>query len=628
MVRHWIITKIACGLIALAPQILVGQAVGQVAENAAEAQPADAVSTSPVSSPDIGDQLPKFALQDSDGRRWDWSELSKSRYVVVVFLGVECPLVKLYAGRLQEIQNEFSDDKVQIIGINSNQQDSLQEIQAFVRRNELGFPILKDPGNRVADAFGAERTPEVFVLDSDRTLVYHGAIDDQYTYGLQRAKVTQNHLRDALGELMATGKASRAESEFAGCFIGKQLKPSGNNEVTYANQISRILQTHCVSCHRPGEIGPFALTDYEEVVGWAAMIQEVVNNRRMPPWHADPAHGDFKNDARLTEGELELINRWVEAGAPLGDVESLPPKRQFTEGWQIGEPDKIFRLTDDQRVPRQGVRVPARGVIDYKYFVVDTGFTEDKWIKAAEARPGNREVVHHIIVAVQSEHRNQQSIHGDLESEFITATAPGAPPLVLPEGYAKRIPAGARLVFQMHYTPNGRRTRDISEVGLVFADPAEVEKEVVTMNAVNTEFTIKAGDANSRVPASTRAFEEDLLLLSLFPHMHLRGKDFKYILEVPGEQPRTLLSVPKYDFNWQNGYHLARPLRIPAGSRIRCVAHFDNSADNLANPAPDEDVKWGDQTDEEMMIGYFDVALADQDLRKTRQRQKTPLRPR
>ena len=557
----------------------------------------------------IGKQIADFELKDEAGKLWKSSDLNRSGHLVVVFLGTECPLVKLYAARLEKIYQANKEHGFQVVGINSNQQDSLTEISHFVRKNKLSFPMLKDPGNKVADAFGAERTPEVFVLDSKSKVVYHGAIDDQYTYGLQKAKVRHEYLKDAIADIRADREIKKAETEVVGCYIGKLFNRKSTGNVTYANQISRILQNNCVSCHRKGEIGPFALTDYDEVVGWAEMIKEVIEQQRMPPWHANPKHGDFKNDARLTEAEKNLIYQWVKDGAPLGDKSKLPKPKKFATGWQIGKPDLVLKMRS------RPYRVPARGTVPYRYFVVDPGFQEDKWIRAAEARAGNRAVVHHIIVAAMKGRGNQRSIHGNLESEFLTATAPGAPPLVLPDGYAKRIPAGHRIVFQLHYTPNGTAAKDISEVGFIFADPKEVKKEVLTQMAINTDFRIPAGAENYSVKARHR-FRQKTELLSLFPHMHLRGKSFRYTLELPDGEKKILLDVPKYDFNWQNGYAFTKPVIVPKGSILRCQAHFDNSEKNLANPDPTKRVRWGDQTWEEMMIGYFDMALVDQDLTK------------
>jgi hypothetical protein len=387
------------------------------------------------------------------------------------------------------------------------------------------------------------------------------------------------------------------------------LQPQADSDVTYSRQIARIFQDHCVSCHRPGEIGPFSLTSYDEVVGWAAMIREVVSEQRMPPWHANPKHGAFINDARLSDEEKSLIDRWVEAGAPEGDQAELPPPREYVTGWQIGEPDMVVYMREEP------FDVPAKGEVRYQYFVVDPGFTEDKWVQLAECRPDNRAVVHHIIVAVVPPEAQGGRRRGglNLENDWLVATAPGARPLLLPEGLAKRIPAGSKLVFQMHYTPNGTAQQDRSCVGFVFADPATVKKEVRTDKAANPRFNIPPGADNHKVEA-TRRFESDTLLLAMFPHMHLRGKAFRYTAIAPDGQKEILLDVPRYDFNWQNTYELAEPRLMQKGSQLFCEAWFDNSEDNLANPDPTQSVRWGDQTWEEMMIGYFAATPAEQDL--------------
>ena len=554
----------------------------------------------------IGQQVAAFTLQDYRGKVWRLDDIS-SDTVVIAFLGTECPLVKLYSQRLAEMSQTYQARGVAFVGINSNQQDSLSEIAHFARTHDVDFPLLKDPGNKVADAIGAQRTPEVFVLDAQRRVRYHGRIDDQYTYGLQRPKVEHQYLQEALESLIAGDEVAIAETETIGCLIGRVKQPDPDSDVTYSKQISRILQKRCVSCHRAGEIAPFVLTSYEEVVGWAEMIAEVVEQQRMPPWHANPKHGDFVNDTRLTDEEKLLINDWVAAGAPQGQPSDLPEPIEFVTGWRIGQPDMIVKMAD------KPYRVAAEGEVKYQYFTVDPGFKEDKWIKAAECRPGNRAVVHHIIVAAASRERLADRIHGELASDWITATAPGARPLVLPDGMAKRVPAGSRLVFQMHYTPNGTPQQDLSSVGLIFADPKTVKREVATQKAATHRFAIPPGADNHRVEAGFQ-FKQDTLLLSLFPHMHLRGKAFRYTVTYPDQRDEILLDVPHYDFNWQNSYEFREPKLIPAGTRMTCVAHFDNSADNFANPDPTATVRWGDQTWEEMMIGYFDMAIADQDL--------------
>ncbi|HUG68456.1 MAG TPA: redoxin domain-containing protein [Pirellulaceae bacterium] len=558
---------------------------------------------------EIAQNIPKFSLADYRGKPWTSNDFDRSRVLVVAFLGTECPLVKLYAQRLQEMSSEFADRGVGFVGINSNQQDSLSELAHFAKTHEITFPLLKDPGNRAADQFGATRTPEVFVFDESRHLRYHGRIDDQYTYGVQRPKVEHEYLREAITALLANKTVAIAATETIGCLIGRITQPDPTSMVTYAKQISRILQRRCVECHREGEIAPFSLTSYDAASGWAEMIAEVIEQQRMPPWHASPEHGEFANDTRLTDEETALINDWVASGAPEGDPAELPPPRQFVDGWRIGEPDLIVKMSS------KPFKVPAEGEVRYQYFSVDPGFTEDKWIQAAECRPGNRAVVHHIIVAAGSPEQAGRRAHGNLGSDWLSASAPGARPLVLPVGMAKRIPAGSRLVFQMHYTPNGTAQEDLSSIGLIFADPRTVKREVVTQKAAEPRFEIPPG-ADSHEVTARMTFRQDALMLAMFPHMHLRGKSFRYTATYPDKREEILLDVPHYDFNWQNAYEFKEPKLMPAGTKLTCVAHFDNSAANLSNPDPTATVRWGDQTWEEMMIGYFDMVLADQDLTK------------
>jgi len=562
----------------------------------------------------VGRTIAEFSLSDFRGKTWSLAEFQDKKVVVVAFLGTECPLMARYGPRLAELAAMYDKDGVVFLGIDANQQDSLAELAHFARTSKIDFPLLKDPGNKVADQFGAQRTPEVYVLDSQRAVRYHGRIDDQFTYGIQRKAADETYLVSAIDALLAGKEIARAAVEPIGCHIGRVLTAQKASEVTYSNQIARILQDRCVECHRPGEIGPFSLTNYEEVVGWAEMIREVVREQRMPPWHANPEHGKFANDVRLTDEQKSLIDRWVAAGAPQGDSKELPPPREFVEGWRIGQPDQVVYMRD------KPYTVPAKGEVRYQYFRVDPGFTEDKWVKAAECRPGNRAVVHHIIVYIKPPGRGPEP--GEIEgvhSEFLTATAPGALPMVLRPGMAKLVPAGSEFVFQLHYTPNGTEQVDRSSVGLVFADPQEVKHMVGTDKAANPRFRIPAGAENHKVEA-THGFGQDMLLISLFPHMHLRGKAFRYTAIYPDKSREVLLDIPRYDFNWQNGYELFEPKRIPAGTQLYCEAWFDNSAANLANPDPTQAVRWGDQTWEEMMIGYFDATPVDRDVSKRGQR--------
>ena len=558
----------------------------------------------------IGRHVANFTLKDYRGRQYTLDEFADAKLVVLAVLGTECPLAKLYGPRLAEMADEYESQKVAFIGLDPNRQDSVTEIGAFCRRAGIKFPVLKDLGNKVADALGARRTPELFVLDESRTIRYHGRVDDQYGFqsgvGYQQPEPSRRDLALALNDLLAGKAVRQASTPTRGCLIGRVRTPDANAKVTYSNQIARLFQRRCVECHREGQIAPFALDRYDDVVGWADMIAEVVHQRRMPPWHADPRYGHFVNDYSLTDQEQRLIDDWVAAGAPEGDVADLPEPMQYAEGWMMPEvPDMIIPMADEP------FDVPADGVVDYQYFVVDPGFTEDKWVKVAECMPDNRAVVHHIIVFIRSPHNKNRShaSHDERAFAFLSGFAPGTRPVVWPDGMAKKIPAGSKLIFQMHYTPIGSAQKDRSRVGLKFVDdPSTIKYQVATTAAANHRFEIPAGDPDHVVRA-TDEFPRDTLVLSLFPHMHLRGKAFRYEAIYPDGTREVLLNVPRYDFNWQNSFIFTQPKLFPKGTKLYCEAHFDNSADNLANPDPSIPVRWGDQTWEEMMIGWYDMAL-------------------
>lgn len=555
----------------------------------------------------LGQEVPSFALRDFRGHEVSLDDVQEAKAVVVVFLGVDCPLARQYASRLSELADEFAPQGAAFLAIDSNQQDAVTEMAAFADRYGLTIPFLKDPGNKVADAFGAERMPQAFVLDGQRVIRYSGRIDDQYGFqtgtGYAKPKLRRRDLAEAIVEVVAGRTVSVPETPLKGCLVGRAREPVADAAVTYANQVSRILNKHCVECHRPGQIAPFDLLTYEDAAGWAEMIGEVVRDQRMPPWYADPAVGHWRNDRRLSELEKRQIADWVAAGAPRGDVAELPEPPQFSDQWELSDPDQVVWMSDEP------FSVPAEGIVEYQYFVVDPGFTEDKWVRMAECRPGERSVVHHIIVFMQKPGMEVDPRRGrgeDQDMELLHGTAPGMPALRLPEGMAIHVPAGTKFVFQMHYTATGTAVQDRSSVAITFADPAEVRQVVRTENATNFSFLIPAG-ASSHPVKSEYKFQRDAQITWLMPHMHIRGKAFRYELEYPDGRREMLLDVPRYDFNWQLTYEFDQPKSVPAGTVLHCLAHFDNSDDNLANPDSSKPVRWGDQTWEEMMIGWFGV---------------------
>jgi mono/diheme cytochrome c family protein len=424
-------------------------------------------------------------------------------------------------------------------------------------------------------------------------------------------------------------------------FVASAATPrAADTPVTFTKDVAPILYKNCVSCHRDGEMAPMSLVTYKDARPWAKSIRRNVVEHVMPPWHADPAHSRFSNARGLSQAEIDTIVAWVDRGAPQGKESDLPPAPTYPDGWDIGIPDAVYEMPEE-------FDIPADGVVEYQYFTVQPNFTEDRWVQAAEIRAGNRELVHHVIVFVdepggspsrapgiqmipstpaRSADASTPAAASAAATPSVPATsstpaasaaprrqarplgrllvgqAPGARPAVFPLGSAKRIKAGSTLTFQMHYTPNGAAGKDRTRVGLIFAKQPPAS-EIRTVGVMNTRFVIPAGDANHQV-LSKAEFTEDAKIWSFFPHMHVRGKSFEYRIVRPDGSSQVLLSVPRYDFNWQGEYVLAEPISVTKGTRLECTAFFDNSKANLANPDPSKDVRWGDQTWEEMMIGW------------------------
>jgi peroxiredoxin len=535
----------------------------------------------------------KLELRDCYGKPHPLNELTKSKVVVVAFLGTECPLAKLYGPKLQSLSEQFREDGVTFVGVCSNVQDSLTEVQGYANRAGITFPVLMDNDQQLADLLKARRTPEVFVLDQGQAIRYQGRIDDQYGISVARKTATREDLAEAIRGVLKGESPAVTSVPSIGCVIGRRNRVKPHGDITFTKHIAPIMNGRCVECHRSGEIAPFPLTSFEDTIGWEATIAEVIQEGRMPPWNANPEFGHFKNDARLSAEEKQLILTWIENGCPKGNDSDLPPQPKFVTGWRMPEPDLVIYSREEP------FTVPATGVVNYQYIPVDPGFTEDKYVIAAEARPGNPAVVHHIIAFLMLPGQKDVSL-----GKMLIGYAPGTSPLIFPEGSAMRVPAGSKILFELHYTPNGTEQTDRSYIGLKLTDAASVKNEVVGLEAIYEKLRIPPGDDNYTVTANER-FSEDVTLLSLTPHMHLRGKAFRYDATYPDGTVETLLDVPKYDFNWQLRYEFAEPKRIPKGTVVKCTASFDNSVRNPNNPDATKQVTWGQQSWDEMMIGFF-----------------------
>jgi peroxiredoxin len=549
-------------------------------------------------------KLDSIELRDVQGAVHTLAVDAESRALVVVFVGVECPLAKLYADRLAKLAATFRSQGVRFVAIDPNPQDSADDLAHFEKDHPLGFPLLADPQGAAAELLGARRTPEVFVLDRQRRIVYRGRIDDQFTISGRKPAPVRNDLAEALTELLAGKPVSVSTTSATGCAIPRR-EPARktSTDVTYSKHIAPILQKHCVQCHRSGQVAPFTLTDFEHARDWAPTIREVVAQRRMPPWHADPHYGHFANDPSLNAEELVQIEAWASGGCPEGNPADLPPPAKFSDDWAIGKPDVILSMPEP-------FRVPSAGVIEYQLIEIDPHFKTDTWVSAAEIRPGNPSVVHHATVYLKPP-GGEASEAGTLGSMCLVATAPGTPALVLPAGMAKLVPAGWKFLLVVHYAAIGREQTDITQIGLRLIDARNVRREVATRLILDEKLSIPPGVSDYRVEHSWLV-PRDVLLLSMFPHMHARGKAFRYEADYPNGRKEILLDVPRYDVDWQNRYDLTEPKLLPAGTLVRCTAHYDNSAANPRNPDPTKTVLTGPQSWDEMFNGYMDIVAADE----------------
>lgn len=571
------------------------------------------------SAQSLGCVVAPFSLPDSAGQAYTLPDPAQSPLVVVAFVGTECPLVGLYLPRLAEMAGRYRGKGVAFVGIDSNLQDSPADVATLAKRHELPFPILLDPGAKIADRFAAARTPEVFVLDRERAIRYRGRIDDQFGIGYQRPRPTRADLERALESLLAGQPVEIPATLAVGCLIGRPpSSAAGGTSLpapaapaapaapgatpTWSGEVRPIFFRRCQSCHQPGGIAPFALTAYQEVLGWVPTIQEVVEARRMPPWHAEGPIGEFSNDCRLTETELGTLHAWFRGGAPPGDLalEAVPLEKASQAR---PEPDLVIPMAD------QPVHVPALGEATIHRFTVDPGFTEGKWLRFPECLPGNRRVIHHFAVFAVHPADDRQMHWSRRLIDIVAGYSPGMEGQAFPDGMCKYIPAGAHLVFELHYTPCGTPETDISSLALTFERVENVTHLVKVLINATSDFAIPPGDPDYVIDNAI-VTDRDYLLVTMHAHAHVRCRSFLFEAIPPGQSARRLLSLPNYDMNWQQLYYLREPIPLPMGTALRVVARYDNSAANPRNPDPGATVVDGDVDvlGNEMMNAFFFVA--------------------
>jgi peroxiredoxin len=547
----------------------------------------------------VGRRLPSLAGTDLDGKSVNLEAGTGNKALLLAFFSANCPLSAKFAPELARLQKDCVTNHVRMILVDPMKDESAATVRDFLSKNGLSTPVVMDKDGAITAALGAKTTTETFLVDAARTLAYRGAINDQYGLGYQIDAPKHLYLREALDAVLKGNLPMIAATSAPGCALDELKAAHPTVAVTYHNQIERILNQNCVECHRADGLAPFSLQGYADVLEHAAMIKKQVTRGVMPPWFAaapESGHASpWSNDRSLSEHDKTDLLAWLNSDRAQGDPAEAPLPRQFPKGWSIGQPDVVFQIP-------QPVSIKAEGTMPYQNVTVPTNLTEDRWISGYEIIPTDRSVVHHVIVRLIPPGGKPQD-RGEREG-FLAAYVPGNSLRLYPEGFAKKLPAGSTLHFQIHYTPRGKQTQDQLKIGLKFA--TKPPQYVVHITSVaNPRINIPPNEAN-HVETATRPVPVDMMVTAFMPHMHVRGKSFKYELTKLDGSVETLLEVPHYDFNWQLQYRLSRPLFIPRGSIVKITAVYDNSSENHANPDPNKTVRWGEQTTDEMMLGYVE----------------------
>lgn len=568
-----------------------------------------AFCASPLLALSPGERVENFQLLDQNGESHELYYLSDMKAVVIMIHGNGCPIVRHALPILSEIRNAYQQKDVAFLLLNANLQDGRETIKKEATAFSTDFPILVDETQLIAESLGVTRTADVFVVDPKTwKLVYHGPVDDRLAYGAQKPEAKEHYLTDALDSLLAGEPVEVAQVDAMGCLVNlpEAERRESHVQISYSEQIAPILIDRCVACHREGGAGPWHMTKYEMVRGFAPMMREVIRTRRMPPWHADPHYGSFVGDRAISNGDAMTLVHWIEAGAPRGEgPDPLQTLDTSWSEWTMGEPDLIVEVP--------AFDVPATGVVDYQYPYADNPLERNVWIRGIEILPQNRSVVHHVLSGIDDPTNGQRRrIRGQIGE--LGGYAPGKNAVPYPDDTGILLRKEANFRFQLHYTPNGKAVTEVTRVGYYFYD--KPPKHSLDMLLIL--------DATLEIPPNTKAhrerlehvFEQDIMLYSLLPHSHLRGRASRFTAHFPDGREEILLSVPRYDFDWQPLYALSPPKFVPAGTRVVLNMVWDNSAQNPRNPDPDKTVHWGDQTWEEMNVGWFRFRAADDNDRR------------
>jgi mono/diheme cytochrome c family protein len=525
-----------------------------------------------------------------------------AKVVVLMSHGNGCIFVRDAVATATALEQEFADRGVDFLLVNPNPHDDRQSIAAEAAAHRVTLPILVDEAQLIGEALGFRHTSEVLVIDTAEWRIrYRGPVDDRFAGDWSPDKQpTEHFLRDALLAVLDGKPVPVAERKGLGCVIPYDTADTA--AISYSETVAPILIDNCVGCHSPGGIGPFAMTGYDIVHGFAPMIREAVRTQRMPPWHADPHVGSWQNARGLSLDDKRALVHWIEAGAPRGNgPDPLATVDHSVPEWPLGEPDIVVTVP--------AFDVPATGIIDYQFPYVKNPLDRDVWVRAATVAPGDRTVVHHALVGAVEKLERASSPDAVFDN-YIIGYVPGAESIVMPEGTGVFVPKGGAFAFQMHYTASGRATTDETRMALYFYD--EPPEHIVRHHVILNPFIRIPPNAARHPEHAYLLFHKDAVLHSLFPHAHFRGYSSSFVLRHPDGKEQLLLSVPRYDFNWQREYVFSEPLNVPAGSKLIHRTKYDNTALNRANPDPSRVVPWGLQSYDEMLYGAVQFRWVDE----------------
>jgi thiol-disulfide isomerase/thioredoxin len=537
---------------------------------------------------------PKISGRTVHGKK---VKLTGPGVTAVIFTGATCPIAKKLGPSLARLESEFADRAVRFVFVNPTSVETDAEVKAMITSIGLKGDYIRDSNMAVAKALKATTTSEAFVVDAAGKIRYRGAVHDQYAIGASKPNPTKFYLRDALNAVLSGKEPKVTRTDAPGCVLDVSAPMAKIEPITYHGRIAEIIAKNCGDCHRDGGVAPFRLDSFAAVKDRSTMIKYVVDQKMMPPWFAaETIPSPWLNDRSMPKSERDELFRWMSEGMPEGKMSAAAQPTKVHTGWEIGKPDAVYGM-------ERAISIPAEGVMNYQNVTIPLDFDDERWVSGIEVQPGDRSVVHHVLVFIVPKTGRRPNLDFVGINGFFGGYVPGNAAMIYPAGTAKRIPANSNLRFQLHYTPNGKATKDLTKIALKFT--TKPQHEVRSAGIANLFFRIPPNEPAHKVSAFVN-IPDDAKLLSFLPHMHVRGKACRYDLVKADGTKELLLNVPKYDFNWQLNYRFREPRQLRKGEKLEYTAWFDNSSSNKSNPNPNRSVGWGEQTFDEMHLGYLE----------------------